>query len=56
MNNKLQDVVFQAKLDDFLSQFNEDEQEKLLQYALDHILPRLRGVPVRNMFTQEPKQ
>ena len=29
------------RLDDFLSQFDENEQERILRYALDHVVPRL---------------
>lgn len=30
------------RLDDFLSQFDENEQERILRYALDHVVPRLK--------------
>lgn len=31
------------KLNEFLDQFEEDEQERILRYALDHIVPKLKG-------------
>lgn len=33
---------FNHQLDKFLSDFSEDEQERILRYALDHIVPKLR--------------
>ena len=36
-------IVFNARLDEFLAEFSEDEQEQILQYALDHIVPKLKG-------------
>lgn len=50
--NRIDDVIFQAKLDQFLEQFDLDDQERILQYAIDHVLPRLRGKPVRSMSVQ----
>lgn len=34
---------FETKLSSFLSQFDEDEQSRILQYAIDHIVPRLKS-------------
>jgi hypothetical protein len=31
----------EAALDDFLGQFGDDEQERILRYALDHVVPKL---------------
>jgi len=42
MNDKLRQKMFEYKLDDFLSEFDEDDQERVLQYALDHVLPKLK--------------
>lgn len=39
--NKLAEA--ERRLSDFLSQFEYDVQERLLRYALDHIVPRLKG-------------
>ena len=39
--NKLAEA--ERRLSDFLSQFEHDVQERLLRYALDHIVPRLKG-------------
>lgn len=35
----------EARLDDFLSQFDEADQERILRYALDHIVPRMKRLP-----------
>lgn len=31
------------RLDDFLSQFDENEQERILRYALDHVVPKMKS-------------
>jgi hypothetical protein len=35
--------VAEAAINEFLSQFNEDEQEHVIQYALDHVVPKLKA-------------
>ena len=42
----------EEKLNAFLSQYSEDEQERIIQYALDHVIPRMK----RKAHTSQPKQ
>lgn len=35
--------VAEAAINEFLSQFNEDEQEHVIRYALDHVVPKLKS-------------
>jgi hypothetical protein len=35
--------VAEAAINEFLSQFNEDEQEHVIRYALDHVVPKLKA-------------
>lgn len=42
MGDKVRDA--EERLDDFLVQFDEDERERLIRYALDHIVPKLKAL------------
>ena len=34
---------FEKWLDDFLAEFSPNNQERILQYAIDHVVPKLKG-------------
>ena len=44
-------MSIEKRLDEYLSQFNDDEQERILRYALDHIVPRMKS---RAALSQQP--
>lgn len=54
MTNKLSMQRAEAKLNEYLSQFDEEDQERLIRYALDHVVPRMKRTPPSASTQAEP--